>query len=105
MNMKSKIFFLIDWQPQCLLNPHKAQYGGGIIKNPELNKGLKGWSTFGNAKIEQRVSRGNQFIVAHTRTHPHDSISQKLFLEKDKLYTLSGILFISHTFLFFLGWY
>ncbi|XP_059446333.1 endo-1,4-beta-xylanase 5-like [Corylus avellana] len=81
---------------KCLLNPHKAQYGGGIIKNPELNKGLKGWSTFGNAKIEQRVSRGNQFIVAHTRTHPHDSISQKLFLEKDKLYTLSAWLQVSN---------
>jgi len=93
--MKSKnLFFLIGSQLQCLSNPHKAQYGGGIIINPELNEGLKGWSTFGNAKIKERVSGGNKFIVAHTRNHPHDSISQKLFLEKDKLYTFSGIYFI-----------
>ncbi|XP_062177687.1 endo-1,4-beta-xylanase 5-like isoform X2 [Alnus glutinosa] len=80
---------------ECLSNPHKAQYGGGIIINPELNEGLKGWSTFGNAKIKERVSGGNKFIVAHTRNHPHDSISQKLFLEKDKLYTFSAWLQVS----------
>lgn len=75
---------------QCLQNPKKPQYGGGIIRNPELDNGLKGWSTFGDAKIQNRESHGNHFIVAHGRNQSHDSISQKLFLQKDNLYTFSG---------------
>lgn len=71
--------------------PHKAQYGGGIVLNPELDDGLEGWSAFGEAKIEERVSGGNNFIVAHSRNQPYDSSSQKLHLQKDKLYTFSGI--------------
>uniref|UniRef100_A0A2N9EXT9 GH10 domain-containing protein n=1 Tax=Fagus sylvatica TaxID=28930 RepID=A0A2N9EXT9_FAGSY len=93
--MKSKHNLLIHSQPQCLANPHKPQYGGGIIKNPELNHSLRGWSTFGNAKIEQRESGGNKFIVAHSRNQPHDSISQKLYLQKDKLYTFSAWIQVS----------
>ena len=81
-----------------MANPHKPQYGGGIIINPELNDGLRGWSTFGNAKIEQRVLEDNKYIVAHSRNQPEDSISQKLYLQKDKLYTFSGKLSFSHRF-------
>lgn len=84
-------FFIFISSPiQCLEKPHKPQYGGGIIKNPELNHGLKGWSAFENAKIEQRESGGNKFLVAHSRSQPYDSISQKVHLKKNKLYTLSG---------------
>ena len=93
---KIKIKILLYSQPRCLANPHKPQYGGGIIINPELNHGLRGWSTFGNAKIEQRVSEDNKYIVAHSRNQPEDSISQKLYLQKDKLYTFSGKLSFSH---------
>ena len=74
-----------------MANPHKPQYGGGIIRNPELNQGLKGWSTFGGAKIERRESGGNHFIVAHSRNQTYGSFAQKLYLQKDKLYTFSGI--------------
>ncbi|CAN6687942.1 unnamed protein product [Malus baccata var. baccata] len=74
----------------CLVKPHKPQYRGGIIVNPELNLGVKGWSTFGNAKIQHRESEGNKFIVAHSRNQPHDSISQKTYLQRSKLYTFSG---------------
>ncbi|KAI6701480.1 hypothetical protein NL676_015804 [Syzygium grande] len=74
----------------CLRFPHKPQYNGGIIKNPELNHGLRAWSTFGNAKVDHRVSNGNKFIVARSRNHSHDSISQKIYLYKDKLYTFSA---------------
>lgn len=85
---------------QCLAKPHKAQYNGGIIVNPELNKGLKGWTRFGKAKIQLRELQGNQFIVIHSRYQPYDSLSQKLYLQKDTLYTFSGISYTSLTSLF-----
>ena len=97
ISKKNKKILLYS-QPQCLANPHKPQYCGGIIINPELNDGLRGWSTFGNAKIEQRVLEDNKYIVAHSRNQPEDSISQKLYLQKDKLYTFSGKLSFSHRF-------
>ncbi|TYH94138.1 hypothetical protein ES332_A12G020300v1 [Gossypium tomentosum] len=67
------------------------EYGGGMIKNPELNEGLIGWSTFGNTVIEHRnESDGNKFVVAGKRNHFQDSVSQKAYLENDKLYTFSA---------------
>ncbi|KAE8661556.1 F-box/kelch-repeat protein [Hibiscus syriacus] len=76
---------------ECLAQPHKAQYGGGIIKNPELNEGLIGWSTFGNALIQHRNdSNGNKFVVARKRTQSLDGVSHKLYLENNKLYTFSS---------------
>ncbi|XP_022762138.1 uncharacterized protein LOC111308052 [Durio zibethinus] len=76
---------------ECLAQPSKPQYGGGIMKNPELNGGLIGWSTFGNATMEHRQEpNGNKFIVARSRNHFYDSVSQKLYLEKNKLYTFSA---------------
>lgn len=103
MNQKisfAYIFFIfISSLIQCLEKPHKPQYGGGIIKNPELSHGLKGWSAFGNAKIEQRESGGNKFLVAHSRSQPYDSISQKVYLEKNKFYTLSGNFTLFATFI------
>ncbi|GMH03093.1 hypothetical protein Nepgr_004932 [Nepenthes gracilis] len=81
---------------ECLENPQKAQYDGGIIINPELNNGLDGWMSFGGAKIEQRASvGGNRFIVAHSRRQRHDSSSQKVYLDKDKLYTFSAWIQVS----------
>ncbi|XP_010691571.3 endo-1,4-beta-xylanase 5 [Beta vulgaris subsp. vulgaris] len=76
----------------CLAEPLKPQYDGGIIVNPEINDGLKGWTTHGGVKIEPRVSeKGNNFIVAHSRKHHNGSVSQKGFLlEKEKLYTFSA---------------
>ncbi|KAK3193044.1 hypothetical protein Dsin_024354 [Dipteronia sinensis] len=80
---------------ECLEKPHKPQYGGGIIVNPELNHGLKGWSTFGKAKIQHRESGGNKFFVAHNRSQPYASISQKLYLRKNMLYTFSAWIQVS----------
>ncbi|KAM5549652.1 endo-1,4-beta-xylanase 5-like [Rosa sericea] len=75
---------------ECLANPQKPQYGGGIIINPELNDGLKEWSIFGNAKLQHIESHSNKFLVAHSRTQPHDSMSQKVYLQSDMLYTFSA---------------
>ena len=75
---------------QCLDKPHKAQYGGGIITNPEFDDGLNGWSNFGDAKLQSRESQGNNFIVAHSRNQTYDSVSQKLHLQKEHIYTFSG---------------
>ncbi|XP_028767203.1 endo-1,4-beta-xylanase 5-like isoform X3 [Neltuma alba] len=75
---------------ECLEHPQKPQYGGGIIKNPELNNGLKSWTVFGSARIEHRELRGNHFIVSHSRNNPYDSASQKIFLRKNRLYALSA---------------
>ncbi|XP_068319661.1 endo-1,4-beta-xylanase 5-like [Pyrus communis] len=80
---------------ECLAKPHKPQYRGGIIVNSELNDGLKGWSAFGNAKIQHRHSEGNKFIVAYGRNQPHDSISQKIYLHRNKLYTFSAWIQVS----------
>lgn len=77
-------------QFQCLTQPLKPQYNGGIIRNPDLNNGLEGWNSFGDAKIEHRESSGNKYVVAHSRKHAHDSVSQKISIEKGKHYTLSG---------------
>ncbi|XP_034681945.1 endo-1,4-beta-xylanase 5-like [Vitis riparia] len=81
---------------ECLEKPLRPQYGGGMILNPDLNDGLKGWSVSGGAKIEERVSGGgNRFIVAHSRSHKNDSVSQKLYMKKDKLYTFSAWIQVS----------
>lgn len=82
-------FYLLPFV-QCLEKPHKPKYSGGIIVNPELKHGLKGWSAFGNAKLQHRESQGNEFVVAHSRNEPHDSISQKMYLQRNKLYSFSG---------------
>ncbi|KAL3814316.1 hypothetical protein ACJIZ3_015584 [Penstemon smallii] len=56
----------------CLDKPLGPQYGGGIVVNPELNHGLKGWRTFGEAKIEHQESKdGNKFIIASKRNEPY----------------------------------
>jgi hypothetical protein len=76
---------------QCLVEPQRAEYGGGIIVNPDFNYSLEGWTAYGLGEVEERVSKaGNKFIVVHNRTHPLDSLSQKVQLEKGKLYTFSG---------------
>ncbi|KAJ6896214.1 hypothetical protein NC651_022439 [Populus alba x Populus x berolinensis] len=75
---------------KCLENPLRPQYNGGIIGNPELNDGLRAWSTFGDAKTEHRESNGNKYVVAHSRNNPYASMSQKLYLKKNHLYTFSA---------------
>ncbi|PQQ00518.1 uncharacterized protein Pyn_31841 [Prunus yedoensis var. nudiflora] len=80
---------------ECSAKPHKPQYNGGIIVNPELNHGLNGWSSFGNAKIQLRESEGNRFIVAHGRQQSYDSISQKTYLQSNKFYTFSAWIQVS----------
>ncbi|GLT47384.1 hypothetical protein SLA2020_210860 [Shorea laevis] len=81
---------------ECLENPWKPHYNGGIIVNPESNFGLQGWYPFGGAKIQHRVSAGgNKFIVAHARNQPFDSASQKIYLKKNMLYTFSAWIQVS----------
>ncbi|KAF1880684.1 hypothetical protein Lal_00011743 [Lupinus albus] len=76
---------------QCIAEPHRAQYGGGIIVNPGFDDNIEGWRVFGKGTIDERISNeGNRFIVARNRTHPLDSFSQKVQLQKGMLYTFSG---------------
>ncbi|XP_057965324.1 endo-1,4-beta-xylanase 5-like [Malania oleifera] len=83
---------------QCLGEPPKPQYNGGIVGNPELNAPLgEWWKPFGEAKIEHRESpRKNKFIVACDRKHPFDSFSQKFFLQNSHHYTLSAWIQVNH---------
>lgn len=75
-----------------MVKPENAQYKGGIIENPELNDGLKGWFPFGGSKIEVREEpNGNKFMVAHTRNHSYDTFSQTLYLGSNIIYTFSGM--------------
>lgn len=74
-------------------DPLNPQYNGGIAKNPEMNDGLNGWTSFGSVNIETRTSKqGNTFIVASHRTQPNHSFSQTFHVEKDTMYTISGTL-------------
>ncbi|TKY51040.1 Endo-1,4-beta-xylanase C [Spatholobus suberectus] len=75
----------------CLAEPQRAQYGGGIIVNPGFDHNIEGWTVFGKGAIKERISNGgNRFIVAHNRTQPLDSFSQKVQLKKGMLYTFSA---------------
>lgn len=76
---------------QCVKEPHRAQYGGGIIVNPGFDHNIKGWTVFGNGTIEERISNdGNRFIVARNRTRALDGFSQKVHLKKGLIYIFSG---------------
>ena len=92
LELKTLLFLL-----QCLIEPLKPQYRGGILRNPEFNKSLKGWSTYGHAKTATRISAtGNRFAVAKSRKQPHQSVSQKIQLRKGMLYSFSGLSWSSH---------
>lgn len=76
---------------QCLEKPLSPQYNGGIVVNPEFNEGLKGWTSFGYAKIRlEEAKDGNKYAAATARNLPHHSVSQQFDFDKDKLYTFSG---------------
>ncbi|XP_061373932.1 endo-1,4-beta-xylanase 5-like [Gastrolobium bilobum] len=76
---------------QCVEEPQRAQYGGGIIVNPGFDHNIEGWTVFGKGAIEERISNGgNRFIVARNRTQPLDSFSQKVQLKKGMLYSFSA---------------
>ncbi|XP_055959932.1 endo-1,4-beta-xylanase 5-like isoform X2 [Mercurialis annua] len=75
---------------ECLIEPKKAQYGGGIIANPEFNYSMEGWNVFGKGEIKQGISEnGNKYIIAHKRTQSLDSVSQKVQFQ-GQLYTFSA---------------
>ncbi|TXG64096.1 hypothetical protein EZV62_011090 [Acer yangbiense] len=84
-------------EAQCLAEPGRAHYGGGRIVNPEFNRGVEGWTVFGQGAIKQGTSKesGNRFIVAHSRRKPLDSFSQKILLENGKFYSFSAWVQIS----------
>ncbi|XP_074572095.1 endo-1,4-beta-xylanase 5-like [Curcuma longa] len=76
---------------ECLADPPKPHYRGGIIRNPEFNNGTKHWKPFGSSRVTVRKSEsGNRFSVTRRRTSPHQSISQKVFLQKAMLYAFSA---------------
>ncbi|XP_027364759.1 endo-1,4-beta-xylanase 5-like [Abrus precatorius] len=76
---------------ECLVEPERAQYEGGIIVNPGFDHNIEGWTVFGNGAIEERISNeGNRFIVARKRTQPIDSFSQQVQLKKGMLYIFSA---------------
>lgn len=78
---------------QCLADPLRAQYNGGIVVNPDMNEGLKGWSKSGFANMATRMSSStnNTFIVATNRKGALHGFTQKYFLQKDTHYVTSGI--------------
>ncbi|XP_033132569.1 endo-1,4-beta-xylanase 5 isoform X3 [Brassica rapa] len=81
---------------ECLDKPLKPQYNGGIIVNPDLRDGPQAWLPFGNAKIEFKDIGHDKFVVARERKQPHDSVSQKVHLEKGRLYTFSAWLQVNN---------
>ncbi|XP_065871369.1 endo-1,4-beta-xylanase 5-like [Euphorbia lathyris] len=77
---------------ECLKEPQKAQYGGGILKNAEFSDSLEGWDVFGKAEISEGFSKDgrNRYIITHSRTNSLDSISQKVQFQQGNLYTFSA---------------
>ncbi|KAI9079486.1 hypothetical protein K1719_038568 [Acacia pycnantha] len=81
---------------RCLVEPPRAQYGEGIMVNPGFDQSLRGWTVNGKGVIEGRISKeGNRFIVSRNRTHPLDSFSQRIRLEKEKVYSFSACVQLS----------
>ncbi|XVE93511.1 hypothetical protein REPUB_Repub01dG0199100 [Reevesia pubescens] len=88
--------FSYDYSATMKATPERAQYGGGIIVNPEFNQGTKGWTFSGEGVIREGVSEdGNRFIVLHNRTDPIGSFGLTFQLEKGKFYTFSAWIQIS----------
>ncbi|KAF4382329.1 hypothetical protein G4B88_011281 [Cannabis sativa] len=64
-----------------------------------MNDGLKGWSSFGDSKLEHRESpllSRNNYIATHNRNQSNDSLTQKLYLDKNYLYTFSAWVQVSN---------
>ncbi|TVU48042.1 hypothetical protein EJB05_07664, partial [Eragrostis curvula] len=81
---------------ECLPEPLKPQYGGGILRNADFSDGLRDWSVFGYSSVAESVSAtGNGFAVVVNRTRPYQSVSQKVYLQNDTHYTLSAWLQVS----------
>ncbi len=77
---------------QCLPEPPEPQYGGGVVRNADFSAGLHGWSAFGYGSLAEGSSpAGNRYAVATNRTRPYQSVSQKVLLQNDTHYTLSGL--------------
>ena len=82
---------------QCLAEPLEPHYGGGVIVNPDFSAGLKGWSVFGYGTVDEATSAtGNRYAAATNRTRPYQSVSQKVYLQNDTHYTLSGLNLITN---------
>lgn len=82
---------------QCLRDPMKPLYNGGIIQNGEFNSGLMGWSTHRDIKAGLSSSpSGNKFAVVQRADSlsgaavPSRSVYQKIQLQGDTHYSLSG---------------
>ncbi|XP_020178859.1 endo-1,4-beta-xylanase 4-like [Aegilops tauschii subsp. strangulata] len=92
---------------ECLRDPMKPLYKGGIIQNSEFNNGLMGWSTYRNNKAGVgKSASGNRFAVvqgaisslfgagdaAASQSH---SVYQKVQMQGDTHYSLSAWLQVS----------
>ncbi|KAK3027474.1 hypothetical protein RJ639_041080, partial [Escallonia herrerae] len=81
---------------KCLADPLVPQYQGGLVVNPQFDRGLEGWNMFGNGKVYVRKSDlENQFIVAYDRCQASDSFLQWVNLNEGLLYTFSAWVQIS----------
>ncbi|CAL4933003.1 unnamed protein product [Urochloa decumbens] len=91
---------------ECLRDPMKPLYKGGVIQNGEFNSGLMGWSTYRNIKAGVSSSpSGNKFAVVHNagsflsssgRFLPAHSVYQRFQMQGDMHYSLSAWLQVSN---------
>ncbi|XP_062201535.1 endo-1,4-beta-xylanase 4-like [Phragmites australis] len=90
---------------ECLRDPMKPLYNGGIIQNSEFNNGLMGWSTYRNIKAGVSSSpSGNKFAVVQGpggslsssgNVLPSHSVYQRVQMQSDTHYSLSAWLQVS----------
>ena len=66
-------------------------YKGGIIRNSEFDSGLMGWLVPGGVKAGVSSSpSGNRFASAKNKGQPSRSVYQKIQMQTNHHYSLSG---------------
>lgn len=90
---------------ECLRDPLRPLYNGGIIQNGEFNSGLMGWSTYRNIKAGVSSSpSGNKFALvqgagsslsSNGNGAPSHSVYQRIQMQGDTHYSLSAWLQVS----------
>ncbi|KAL6883342.1 hypothetical protein ACP4OV_010756 [Aristida adscensionis] len=102
---RHKNVLILAHTPQCLRDPMKPLYKGGIIQNSDFNSGLMGWSTYRDIKASVTSSpSGNKFAVVHGaggslsnsgNAMPSHSVYQRVHMQSDNHYSLSAWLQVS----------
>uniref|UniRef100_J3N1Z6 GH10 domain-containing protein n=1 Tax=Oryza brachyantha TaxID=4533 RepID=J3N1Z6_ORYBR len=81
---------------ECLSNPMRPLYNGGVIKNSKFDRGLTDWSVPWDVKATVSSSpSGNKFAEATTDGQPSHTVYQTVQMQPNTHYSLSAWLQVS----------